>query len=377
MLTRDELVELDRRLGPEKVLSVYLDGAESDPAERTSWRRALESQLGELRDTVRDRPHAEREAFAACVAHLMDSLGGFPGFLPAPGWVAYVTPSGVQHAESLPLALSTLAAWDDGIRIAPYVRALEQQRPAIVAVLDARKANVFRYELGRVTPLEEHRAHAHAEPVTHMGHPPGAGFHSGTRGVTGTDEAERERRAGRERMLREVAERLATLSAPDGWILLGGIPHATSEALAALPDDTRARAHLLVHLDVHASDAKIAARAARKIAELRSQSASETVDQIIAQSGDAANAVTGDAPTREALRDGAVDLLCVTERFIQEHPRDAEAAIRSALTQHADVDLVEGTPAERFDSAAGGIGARLRYLPWLRPSTASSSVVER
>lgn len=364
MLTRDALIALDRSLDGKKVLSVYLDGTESDPAERTSWRRSLTERVGELREQLVGRPRSERDAFEACVTHLMDRLAGMIGFLPSAGWVAFVTRQEVKYAEALPVPMPALVAWDDGMRLSPYIHALEAHRQAIVAVLDSRTASVFRYALGRVDSIEVLRAHGHVEPVIHMGNPPSAGFHSGTRGVTGTDEAERERRTSRERMLRELAERLTALSAPDAWVFLGGIPQTMREAFALLPNETRARAHRLMHLDVHATEAKVAARVARRIAELRSQRASDLVDQIIARSGNAANAVTGGAPTREALVTGAVDLLCLTERFVREHSHDAEVAIRAALSRRADVEVVDGTPAARFDGAAGGIGARLRFMPW-------------
>jgi Bacterial archaeo-eukaryotic release factor family 10 len=366
MMTREALIALDRSLDGKKVLSAYLGSAESDPAERTSWRRSLAERIDELRDQLLGRPRSERDAFEACVTHLMDRLAGIVGFLPSPGWVAFVTRQEVKYAEALPVPMPVLVAWDDGMRLAPYIHALEEQRPAIVAVLDGRTARVLRYAFGHIHSVELHRVHARVLPVIHMGNPPAAGFHSGTRGVTGSDEAERERRAGRERMLRELAARLTALSVPDTWVFFGGIPQVMREAVTFLPNETRARAHRLMHLDVHATDAKIAARVARKIAELRSQRASDVVDQIIARSGNAANAVTGGAPTREALVTGAVDLLCLTERFAREHTRDAEVAIRAALSRQADVEVVDGTPAQRFDGAAGGIGARLRFVPWQR-----------
>lgn len=364
MLTRRDLIELDELLGQEKVLSVFLDGSECDPAERTSWRRSLEARIAELREQLQGSSHTEREEFDACVRLLTERLEGVTGFLPSRGWVAFVTSRAVRYTEALPVRTPMLVAWDDGIRLAPYIHALDAHRPAIVAILDARMARVYRYSLGSIELLESHHAHAHAEPVLHMGRPSDSGFHSGTRGTTGTDEAERDRRAGRERMMRDLSKRLAALSEPDAWVLFGGVPQAMSEAISFLPEATRARADRILHLDVHASDSKIAARVASKVTELRTQHASDVVDQIIAQSANATKGVTGEAPTREAIDTGAVDLLCLTERFAREHVHGAEVAIRVALDRHADVEVVDGTPAERFDGVAGGIGARLRYMPW-------------
>ena len=68
----------------------------------------------------------------------------------APGWVAFVTADGVRHTERLSVTTPTVVAWEEGIRIAPYVRALTEAKVVIVLLGDARKAAIYRLLEGRI-----------------------------------------------------------------------------------------------------------------------------------------------------------------------------------------------------------------------------------
>jgi hypothetical protein len=52
--------------------------------------------------------------------------------------------------------------------------------------------------------------------------------------------------------------------------------------------------------------------------------------------------------------------LYITHRYLEDHPAEAEAAVRSAIDQAASVEEVSGAAAEQLD-AHGGMAARLRY----------------
>lgn len=209
MLTRAQLMERERSLRDMKVLSVYVTGWSDDPARRDAWRIELKNALAERREGLRKASHTEREAFDACVGRLWEHLGGVAGVLGDPGWVGFVTTEGVRHAEAVPLTLPTRVDWGEGIQLAPYVRLFKQTVPAVLAVVDARLARIYRYRGDRLVKLDTLRAHKHVEAPQHMGETPRTGFHGGTRGATGADEADHARLAGRDTMLRELAERLA------------------------------------------------------------------------------------------------------------------------------------------------------------------------
>ena len=148
MLTLLELVQLERAYRTGKALTVYLDGRSPDPAQRTAWRRALNHALAEVRDTLHEAPHAEREAFARCVEAMEESLAEHEGALRTRGWVGFFPEEGVVHTEALPVDVPLIVAWGDGIRVAPYIRALKQHQPAVVALVGSRRARIQRFGHG-------------------------------------------------------------------------------------------------------------------------------------------------------------------------------------------------------------------------------------
>ena len=132
MLTRMELVELYRSLEDEAVLSAYVDADQHDPAARGAWKTALETEVGRIR---KELGNGDSGAFQAAWEHLKEALRNEEeGFFHGRGLVAFVTPDGVKHLEKLPISTKTLVRWEDGIRVAPYVRGLKQNRPIEVAL---------------------------------------------------------------------------------------------------------------------------------------------------------------------------------------------------------------------------------------------------
>lgn len=363
MLTRDQLMERERSLRGTRTLSVYLTGSSVDPALRSAWRIELKNELDARREELHAASHDEREAYDACVRRLWSHLDGVPGVIGSPGWVAFVTTDGVQYAESVSVALPTRVEWGDGIQFAPYVRVFKQSVPAVIAVVDARLAHIYRYRGDQLEKLETLRAHKHTEAPQHMGASPRVGFHPGARGTTGSEEADRARLAGRDAMLRELATKLVAESHPDGWILIGGIPTVVDAAFGALPEADQPRAHRLVSLDVHSSKADIASAA-----ELGATNASRArdaafVDEILSLSGAYGKGLTGWTGTLEALRQGAVNRLCFTDHFLREHPVEAEQAVALALAEDAQVEHISGDGAVRLDAEGAGVGVRLRFVP--------------
>ena len=79
-------------------------------------------------------------------------------FLPHRGWVAFATADRLWYAQGLPAAMPDLVRWEPGIRVAPYVRALKQERPVMVALVDSRKARLFEHVDGEMRELDGLRA---------------------------------------------------------------------------------------------------------------------------------------------------------------------------------------------------------------------------
>lgn len=79
MLNKTELMLLERALADERVLSVYVDGTEANPAEQARWRLDLAHAVQKLRTALADAPHAERMEFDRCVEWVTRELAALPG----------------------------------------------------------------------------------------------------------------------------------------------------------------------------------------------------------------------------------------------------------------------------------------------------------
>ena len=360
MLTTLTLIALARELRGRRVLSVYLDGTATDPARQRAWRTQLDHALGDIRSWLADAPHADREAFGDCVRLLDRELASFGANVVAPGWVAFITEDRVHHASPLPVSMPTEAVWSTGASIAPYMRALKETRPVVLVLVDSARAQLFRYAMGALERLAPIRAHHVVEPPSHMGDTPRQRFHSGTRGATGRDDSQRALREGRDRMVREVAERAVRVAGAEGCIIIAGVPqvrrHLADRVAELAPNRT-----LEEDLDIHATDAEVADAARRGAASLRNAFDLGRIVDIVGKAEANGLGAVGPAATWQCLQQTCVQELYLTHRYLEEHAAAAEDAVRSAIEQDASVEEVSGAAAARLD-ALGGIAARLRFL---------------
>ncbi|MDO8501828.1 MAG: hypothetical protein Q7S20_08285 [Gemmatimonadaceae bacterium] len=377
MLTYTELVMLERSLHNARVLSVYLDGTAEDFAAQRAWRVQLENSLKDLRAWLADSSHTEREQFEHCVTLLEEQLAPLSPGVGARGWVAFITPEGVRVAERLPVQMPTMAVWSTGACVAPYIRALKQTRPVVVALADARKATLYRYDREALDKVKTIHAHAVLGPPLHMGDSPRVGFHPGVRGTTGRDAAQRVLLQGTNRMLKEVSDQALRLAGTDGWILTGGIPGVSTHLAQSLADSAPGRVLDLESLDVHASEAEIAAAAEHGASTLRDASDLRQIEDIMGNANGSGLVALGPAETRHALEQSRVRDLYLTHAFIEDHAADAEDAVRKALAQGALVEEVSREAARQLDGH-GGMAARLRYrLPDVEPPTPEAEIDAR
>lgn len=370
MLTTQELARLEQARRGQKALSVYLDGAPADLPGQPPRRYELDQLVRRQRDALGDAPREERAAFEACVARLRDRLAaleGAEGAEGAPGWVGFFPAAGDDHVEALPARTPTLVAWGDGARIAPYVRALKQHRPAIVVTADARAATIRLYARGALEIVDRLHATPGHEGPPHMGYPPRAGFHTGTRGGTGADDEDRERRTAYARMRRELVHRVEALAGSRAWIFVAGTGRVVAGIIDALPERLRGRARRLAGVDAHAGEARLRLAAEQAASAASREHDLERVTALLEASMAGGRGVAGARATFAALRAWAVEGLYFSSTFLQRHPARAEALLRLALAQAADVEHVAGAAADRLD-ASGGVGAALRFQPARRGS---------
>jgi hypothetical protein len=255
-----------------------------------------------------------------------------------------------------------VAAWSTGACVAPYIRALKENRPILVAVVDSTKARISRYVEGAVQPVETVERKATVDQPYHMSSPPRTGFHSGTRGRAGTDAAQKEDQNATDRMLAETAFRIGALATDGAWIVIGGIPVVATAALAQLAPDAAARATRAEHLDVHATDAQVAECARESASRLRDAEDLRRIDEAISAASSGGAGAIGIVETQRALELAQVRELFITQKFLENQAADADAAVRRAMDEGAIVEHVSGEAAARVD-ALGGMAARLRYAP--------------
>ncbi len=368
MLAYNDLQRLARELAGKKVLSVYLSGESSDPAQKRLWRAELTEQLRSLRNAVADGAHPEQKAFEQSVELLEAELAVIPGSIRARAWVAFIAPEGVVYAEGVPTPMPTMVVWEDGPRLAPYVRALKQQRRVIVAMVDHRRVRVYRYELGQLERLQTLRAQAHVGPVQRARAAPTGGMHVGVRGVTGADERQRQFRVGFERMLVRLKDRLSSLADVDAWIVVGGTPAASRAAAHLLTQRFGTRVMRVQALQIDATEAQIQDAAEGSASRLRSVRDLAVVMEVIEAARSRGRAALGTRATLKALDLGAAGELLFTQHFLDSRPADAEAAVVAALNQSAGVEQVTGAGATALDEKAEGVAARLRFNTIGQPS---------
>jgi hypothetical protein len=362
MLTQAEVLTLHRSLRGERVLSVYIDGSAADPAEQRSWRTQLDHHLDKIRHSLDRTLPGEEDRLEKCLGLLSSALSGLDPSIGAPGWAAFVTSDRMHESAALSTGTPTLAKWRTGAYLAPYFRALKDNRQAVVIVADATEATIYVNRAGTLERKETIHAHHPVDPPQHMGTPPVPGFHTGTRGTTGHDMAQRALLKGRDRMLADAAARVAELADGDTWIVLGGIRKVTAQLEGELASIAPHRVITLPSLDVNASQAEIAAGARAGVAELRDAADAKRISEIAGAAAAHGLGAVGQAATKYALEQACVRDLYVTDRYVGRYERDAEDAVRAALDQDAVVEEVSGKAAELLD-AEGGIAAGLRFRP--------------
>lgn len=364
-----QLVALAHSLREARVLTVYLDGTATDPAQQRSWRVQLDQSLDNLRTWLIGSDKSEREAFEQCVRILEKELEAFKENVPMPGWAAFIAADRVHEASLLPVVMPTEAVWSTGASVAPYMRALKEVRPVVVVHVDSARADVHRYYLGKLEHVATLRAYHPVMKPSHMGDAPRVGFHGGTRGDTGHDEAQRSLLAGTKRMLSDAAERALRIAGADGWIVTGGIPQVSLHLADMLAPHAPDRVLHNDSLDIHALKADLAVAARAAASTLRNAMDSARVAEIVEGSNATGLGALGPAATRGTLDQRRVRDLYLTHRYLENHAADAEDAVRSAIDQGALIEEVSGAAAEQLD-AHGGIAARLRYR--LAQNTASA-----
>jgi len=363
MLSREQLEGLYKQLRDAQVLSVYIDGDEANPADRRAWRTTLDRGLAEERRRLeREAPDAVG-AFESARELIEAELAQHREFMPGPAWVAFASPDGLHYADGVPVPMPDLVRWERGIRAAPYVRALKQNRVVVAALADQRKARLFSYQNGGISEREDLLADLDFGDLTDATSSKRADTqagYSGYRGVTGTDAAQRLIDQSAARLQARLIDVVSDVAGPDGFVIFGGTPEVV-HALARQADRLAGRYVERPAMHVGMSEAEVKAVMEEAASELSRTVQDALLGQVVDAARSGGKGCLGIQATKEALREGRVDALLVS-RGLREREGDlVDHFVGSAFEQGAAVEELSAAGATRLDEEGEGVGARLRY----------------
>lgn len=362
MLTHDELVELYRSCRSTQVLSIYLDGGATDFAERKIWHKRLEQALNDVRPDPASGDEQNLKAFAAAEALLRKELEAFPNFLPGRGWIGFASAEKVLHSGASRAPMPDLVRWEPGLRVAPYVRALKQERLVVGVLVDSRRARIFTYQDGALAEPENLHTESLMGDLSDTNQSRRATVFSGTRGKTATDAAQKLLDREEQRMLKHLVSTLQDRVGAQGRIVLGGTPEVVRHLVDLLPDPLRHRSIAASGLRVEMTDAEVKKGVEEAASRLNQQLQDEALGQVIDEARSGGRAALGADPVTRALRESRVDTLFLSRGFIRANPEYADHMVGSAFEQHAEVEELSADGGHRLDTEGEGVAARLRYV---------------
>ncbi len=365
MLTRESLGGLYRTLRDQSVLSVYIDGGQSDPASRKAWRVRLDKALAEERRRVESEAGDEVEAFDAARQAIDAELKKYDAFLPSAGWAGYATPEALHHGEGVPVPMPDLVRWERGLRAAPYVRALKQERTVVTALADQRRARLFTYRAGKMTERGDLIADLDFGDLTDATSSKRADGQAGTtgyRGETGTDAAQRLIERSAAQLQARLVEVVTDLAGRDGFVVLGGTPEIVS-ALARQAEGAGLTGRMSERPSMHLgmSEAEVKAAVEEAASALTHEAQGVLLDQVVDAARSGGKGALGIQATKEALREGRVDVLLVSRALRRREGDLVDRFVGTAFEQGAQVEELSGAAEERLEAEGEGVAARLRY----------------
>lgn len=350
----------------EQILSVYIDGAAANPAERRHWRVVLKQGLAREREALARAARGERVAFERCVTAVEARLPAGDEMPGAPGLAFLCSASGDLFSEALPAHVDSSVTWRTGARILPYLSALAGSPPALVVIIDRQGATISRLVDGALSVVETFAPDATKDVGPHMGDSPRIGFHGGTRGETQTDAMQRQMREVRDRLVAQTARRIMALAneaSPDGlFVALGGSSEASAHLLSALPPALEARTAVVGDLRLLTPTAipTLAREALTPLVAAREQRHFEELQRRAHSNGHAA---FGFEAMAAAVELGAIEELILSETLCRERAAEVEPVVQRALLDGASIELASPPAAAVLDAECGGVAAKLRFAP--------------
>lgn len=361
MLTPKGFADLHEELIATPVLSVYIDGGESDQAKRGEWSRRLAAATkGALEEANGTGGNGSTDLRIA-IDTLEAALEAQGGVKLSQGWVGFIVGSAVRYGEAQPMRLPTMVRWKQGMLLSPYLPILELNPPVVVALLNQDQSRILTYQRAELSETASLGVDRTLDDLSDIGVMKSAHATTGVRGATGRDTAQRSLRAETERLVQITRDAVTEAAGTEGGIIIGGTVEGATALQSRLPERLQDQCLIGSGLTFEMSDAEILEGLDALLPDLRSRRYSSMLNEVIESSHAGGRGALGWNATLEAIMRKAADTLLVSRKFIDDQTADAEQLVSPALLQNTHVALLEGASGDQLDEAGGGVGARLRF----------------
>ncbi len=361
MLTPKQFTDLHEGLIDTPVLSVYIDGGESDQAKRGEWSQRLAAATKkalERADGAGDNGSTDLRIAIETLEAKLEAQGGVKL---AQGWVGFIVDSTVRYGEAQPMRLPTIVRWKKGMLLSPYLPVLELNPPVVIALLNQDRSRILTYQRAKLSETASLGVDRTLDDISDVGIMKSAHATTGVRGATGRDTAQRSLRAETERLVQITRDAVTEAAGTEGGIIIGGTAEGATALQSRLPERLQGRCVLGSALTFEMSDAEILEGLDALLPDLRSRRYSSMLNEVIESSHTGGRGALGWNATLEAITRKAADTLLVSRKFIDDQTADAEKLVAPALVQGTRVALLEGAAGDQLDAVGGGVGARLRF----------------
>lgn len=354
-----ELVRFIRQHRLEPTLTVYVEALPTDPAGERAAVLRLRDALARLTKDMEGAPPFEKTDFDACTDDLIEVLPSEDHRSRTAGWAYFRAAGGDRLIIPVPAGVETSASWGTGPRVVPFLRASTPQS-ALVLQVDREH---LRFSLLHDGVVEE-IVSLEADPVTdvgsHMSAGPSVGFHSGTHGRAGADEAQRQRREATERLYTIAARRAATLSEDHLPVLVGGPAEAAVRVLESFPAALQRRSARVEALRMENPSSKLPLLV-EALQALRERQQRQHVEELREDAYADGRATLGFDQAFRAAERGAIAELIFSDGAWRARPEAIELLVHRAIDAGAQVQWAPSGVLDGEASVADGIIAGLRF----------------
>jgi hypothetical protein len=254
-----------------------------------------------------------------------------------------------------------LVRWEVGARIAPYVRALKQDRLVVGILVDSRRARLFEYRDGSLLEADDLLADTFAGDLTDVNVSRRATGFTGVRGETGVEAGRRLLEVEAERMMKRLGELAVARVGSKGVLVVGGVQESVRSLVGHLPPGHRERTIERPSATLEMSSPEAIEMIEEAASDLNRRLQEGLLIEVVDQARSGGKGALGPEAVEHALQGGRVDTLLLSRSLIQRDPDLADRFVSAAFDIHGEIEELSGDGASRLDAEGGGVAARLRY----------------